>query len=84
MIGSITPGSNLKNGSSSSTLTPRGIRWEDVGTFGTESVDYPDLAFKVAQAVSSREGPPRDPDLRDRDRHVHHGQSFSEGSGGAL
>jgi ribose 5-phosphate isomerase B len=33
-------------------LTTRGITWEDVGTFGTESVDYPDLAEKVALAVS--------------------------------
>ena len=35
------------------TLSERGIRWEDIGTFGAESVDYPDFAFKVAQAVSS-------------------------------
>jgi ribose 5-phosphate isomerase B len=33
-------------------LKTLGIAWEDVGTFGTESVDYPDLAGKVAQAVS--------------------------------
>ena len=33
-------------------LTTRGIAWEDVGTFGTASVDYPDPAGKVAQAVS--------------------------------
>jgi ribose 5-phosphate isomerase B len=33
-------------------LKTLGITWEDVGTFGTESVDYPDLAGKVAQAVS--------------------------------
>ena len=33
-------------------LTARGILWEDVGTFGTESVDYPVPAGKVAQAVS--------------------------------
>lgn len=34
-------------------LSGKGLRWEDAGTFGTESVDYPDFAFKVAQAVSS-------------------------------
>jgi ribose 5-phosphate isomerase B len=33
-------------------LSAKGIRWEDVGTFNDESVDYPDFAFKVAQAVS--------------------------------
>jgi ribose 5-phosphate isomerase B len=35
------------------TLTNKGVRWEDIGAFGLESVDYPDYAFKVAQAVSS-------------------------------
>ncbi len=35
------------------TLSAQGLRWEDVGTFGFESVDYPDYAFKVARAVSS-------------------------------
>lgn len=34
-------------------LSGKGLRWEDAGTFGAESVDYPDFAFKVAQAVSS-------------------------------
>jgi ribose 5-phosphate isomerase B len=34
-------------------LSSKGVRWEDTGTFGAESVDYPDFAFKVAQAVSS-------------------------------
>jgi ribose 5-phosphate isomerase B len=34
------------------SLTARGIRWEDVGTFGTEPVDYPVPAGKVALAVS--------------------------------
>lgn len=29
-----------------------GIDIEDVGTFGKDSVDYPDYAFKVARAVS--------------------------------
>ena len=38
-------------------LTTRGVPWEDVGTFGTESVDYPDLAGKVAQAVSQGKVP---------------------------
>lgn len=36
-----------------SFLAAKGVRWEDIGTFGAESVDYPDFAFKVAQAVSS-------------------------------
>jgi ribose 5-phosphate isomerase B len=35
------------------TLTNKGVRWEDLGAFGPESVDYPDYAFKVAQAVAS-------------------------------
>ena len=34
-------------------LSDRGVHWEDVGTFDQNSVDYPDFAFKVAQAVSS-------------------------------
>jgi ribose 5-phosphate isomerase B len=34
-------------------LTEKGVRWEDAGPFGPESVDYPDYAFKVAKAVSS-------------------------------
>ena len=33
-------------------LSAQGVRWKDVGTFSSESVDYPDFAFKVAQAVS--------------------------------
>jgi ribose 5-phosphate isomerase B len=33
-------------------LTAKGIIWEDVGTFGSEAVDYPDPAGKVARAVS--------------------------------
>jgi ribose 5-phosphate isomerase B len=36
-----------------SFLSAKGVLWEDIGTFGAESVDYPDFAFKVAQAVSS-------------------------------
>jgi ribose 5-phosphate isomerase B len=35
-----------------SALTAKGIIWEDVGTFGSEAVDYPDPAGKVARAVS--------------------------------
>jgi ribose 5-phosphate isomerase B len=34
-------------------LTEKGLRWEDVGPFGLDSVDYPDYAFKVAEAVST-------------------------------
>ena len=33
-------------------LSAQGVRFEDVGTFNGQSVDYPDYAFKVAQAVS--------------------------------
>jgi len=33
-------------------LDDRGIAYEDFGTDSTESVDYPDYAMKVAQAVS--------------------------------
>ncbi|MEW6185431.1 MAG: ribose 5-phosphate isomerase B, partial [Thermodesulfobacteriota bacterium] len=29
------------------------IHWEDAGTFSKDSVDYPDIAFKVAEAVKS-------------------------------
>jgi ribose 5-phosphate isomerase B len=38
-------------------LTNRGITWEDVGTFGSESVDYPVPAGKVARAVSEGKVP---------------------------
>ncbi len=38
-------------------LTTRGILFEDVGTFGTEAVDYPVPAGKVAQAVSQGKVP---------------------------
>jgi ribose 5-phosphate isomerase B len=34
------------------TLSGKGLRLEDVGTFSTESVDYPDFAIKVARAVA--------------------------------
>jgi ribose 5-phosphate isomerase B len=34
-------------------LSAKGVRWEDIGTFDDESVDYPDFAFKVAKAVST-------------------------------
>jgi len=34
-------------------LTALGYRVRDVGTFSTESVDYPDFALKVARAVAS-------------------------------
>lgn len=33
-------------------LTSRGVLWEDAGTFGPEAVDYPDIALRVARAVS--------------------------------
>jgi len=36
-------------------LDEKGIAYKDFGTFGTESVDYPDYALKVAEAVASHE-----------------------------
>jgi len=37
-------------------LQKKGIEVEDVGTYSTESVDYPDFAHKVAEAVLANEG----------------------------
>ncbi len=34
-------------------LSERGFAWADAGTFGPEAVDYPDLAFQVAEAVKA-------------------------------
>lgn len=36
-------------------LTGEGIQFTDFGTFDAQSVDYPDFALKVAQAVASGE-----------------------------
>jgi ribose 5-phosphate isomerase B len=36
-------------------LSGLGVRWEDVGTFSGQSVDYPDFAFEVARRVASGE-----------------------------
>lgn len=36
-------------------LEEKGIEYEDFGTFSTESVDYPDFALKVAEAVARGE-----------------------------
>lgn len=36
-------------------LDEKGIAYKDFGTFSTESVDYPDYALKVAEAVASHE-----------------------------
>lgn len=33
-------------------LEERGVQIEDFGTFGTDSVDYPDYAYKVARSVA--------------------------------
>ncbi|MBA4394808.1 MAG: ribose 5-phosphate isomerase B [Desulfobacca sp.] len=52
MIGADHAGFELKE-MLQKTLSAKGVRWEDAGTFGVESVDYPDYAFKVAQAVAS-------------------------------
>ncbi len=37
-------------------LKKRGIEVEDLGTYSTESVDYPDFAHKVAEAVLNNPG----------------------------
>ena len=37
-------------------LEKKGIEVEDLGTYSNESVDYPDFAHKVAEAVLANEG----------------------------
>ncbi len=37
-------------------LQKKGIEVEDLGTYSSESVDYPDFAHKVAEAVLANEG----------------------------
>jgi ribose 5-phosphate isomerase B len=37
------------------TLTELGVEFDDMGTFSSDSVDYPDYARKVAEAVSRGE-----------------------------
>ena len=37
-------------------LEKKGIEVEDLGTYSSESVDYPDFAHKVAEAVLANEG----------------------------
>jgi len=37
-------------------LQKKGIEVEDLGTYSSESVDYPDYAHKVAEAVLANEG----------------------------
>ena len=34
-------------------LDELGIQYEDLGTFSTDSVDYPDYALKVSEEVAS-------------------------------
>lgn len=36
-------------------LEERGVPYKDFGTFSTESVDYPDYALKVCEAITSGE-----------------------------
>lgn len=36
-------------------LTKKGVSFHDFGTYSTESVDYPDIALDVAQAVTKGE-----------------------------
>lgn len=52
MIGADHAGFELKAWLLSALSTPE-IRWEDVGTFAGDSVDYPDFAFEVARGVAS-------------------------------
>jgi ribose 5-phosphate isomerase B len=51
MIGADHAGFELKE-TILKTLSAKGLRLEDVGTFSNESVDYPDFAIKVARAVA--------------------------------
>jgi ribose 5-phosphate isomerase B len=51
-VGSDHAGLELKEGVKTH-LAGRGIEVVDLGTSGKESVDYPDFAFGVAEAVSS-------------------------------
>jgi ribose 5-phosphate isomerase B len=51
MIGADHAGFELKE-SILKTLSTKGLRLEDAGTFSDESVDYPDFAIKVARAVA--------------------------------
>jgi len=51
LIGSDHGGLQLKD-SIAAFLTERGIDFKDCGTFDESSVDYPDYAEKVAEAVS--------------------------------
>jgi ribose 5-phosphate isomerase B len=37
-------------------LQKKGVEVEDLGTYSTESVDYPDFAHKVAEAVLANPG----------------------------
>lgn len=53
-IGSDHGGFNLKE-DIKEFLTDKNIAYRDLGTFTTDSVDYPDFAVKVAQAVVSGE-----------------------------
>lgn len=54
IVGSDHAGFQLK-GTIASLLKEKGIEVVDVGTNGTESVDYPVYAFKVARAVAAGE-----------------------------
>jgi ribose 5-phosphate isomerase B len=52
LIGADHAGFDLKE-SILAVLSSLKIRWEDAGTFSKASMDYPDIAFKVAEAVKS-------------------------------
>jgi len=51
IIGSDHAGFTLKE-TLKNYLIKKGIKVKDVGTYSTDSCDYPDFAFKVAKAVS--------------------------------
>jgi len=55
IIGSDHGGFELK-GIVKSYLTELGLEFDDVGTYSTESVDYPDFAYAVAEKVTNDAG----------------------------
>jgi ribose 5-phosphate isomerase B len=52
VIGSDHAGFELKE-KAKAHLRQRGLEVEDIGTHSTESVDYPDVAHRIAEAVAS-------------------------------
>ena len=65
-------------------LQQLGHEVDDVGPEGKDSVDYPDFAFQVAQAVGDGAAAARHLDLRHRHRHVHRCQQGVGRAGRAV